>query len=145
VETLEEIFKKNLVRLRRGRTQAEVAELAGIPERSYQNAKLNGVIPQAKNRMAIAKAFGVDELDLFVDPDRYVKNTGISALQALEVLTEFVEKNVARSTAPKSKDSKELELIAVAGGRPDLLSHLIDIARTFVSTGSGHKVKSRRA
>lgn len=69
MKTIEEVFIFNLRRLRGSRTQAEIAESAGIPLRSYQRAEY-GDIPQGPNRQAIARAFGLDsETALFIDPE----------------------------------------------------------------------------
>lgn len=70
MKTLEEIFVENLRRFRGDRTQAEIAERAGIPLRSYQHAE-GGAIPQGPNRTAIAQALGVKESALFVDFDEF--------------------------------------------------------------------------
>lgn len=75
--TLEEVFKANLKRLRGNRTQAEIAESAGIPLRSYQHAE-SGIVPQGPNRQAIARALGVQETTLFMDPEL----SGDAALEA---------------------------------------------------------------
>lgn len=73
MKTLEEVFKKNLKRLRGARTQAAIAEAADIPLRSYQHAE-SGIIPQGPNRTAITKALGVStELELFMDPELRAK------------------------------------------------------------------------
>ena len=86
MKTIEQTFRENLIRLRGKRTQAQIAEIAGIPTRSYQNAELNGVIPQGPNRQAIARALGVEELDLFVDPLRHSPSRDITVTQALEIV-----------------------------------------------------------
>lgn len=65
--TIREVFVKNLREFRAGRTQAQIAELAGIPLRSYQRAEY-GDIPQEDNLKAIARAFGVTPTRLFLDP-----------------------------------------------------------------------------
>lgn len=90
MKTIEEIFRKNLIRLRGSRTQALIAELAGIPLRSYQHVESTGAIPQSPNRMAIAKALGVEEVDLFVDLDRYGPIRELYPEEAIIILSEFV-------------------------------------------------------
>lgn len=86
------MFACNLKQLRGRRTQADIAEAANIPLRSYQHAE-SGIIPQQPNREAIAKAFGVPTNALFIDSKL---STGpvvreVSAAEALEVLRRFVE------------------------------------------------------
>lgn len=68
---------ENLRKLRGTRTQAEVAEMAGIPLRSYQNVEINGAIPQGPNLTAIAKALGVPETRLFLDDSLIDRGPGI--------------------------------------------------------------------
>jgi transcriptional regulator with XRE-family HTH domain len=66
VKNIQDVFSANLRRLRGGRTQAEIAESAGVSPATYQRAE-NGVIPQ---KLAdVARALGVAETDLFLDPD----------------------------------------------------------------------------
>lgn len=92
LKTLEEVFKDNLKRLRGRRTQAEIAEAAGIPLRSYQHAE-SGVIPQGPNRTAIARALGASrETELFMDPDLSSMDAG----QALKVIARELESRPAR-------------------------------------------------
>jgi transcriptional regulator with XRE-family HTH domain len=67
VKTIEEVFSENLKRLRGDRTQAYIAELAGVPLRSYQKSEALQ-LPRPDNRRAIARAFGVSEAELFLDP-----------------------------------------------------------------------------
>jgi len=71
--TIQEIFIANLKRLRGKRTQADIAEAAGIPLRSYQNAEINGAIPQGPNLAAIASVYGIPETHLFVNPAEFVR------------------------------------------------------------------------
>lgn len=96
MKTIEEIFKKNLIRLRGERTQAKIAEDAGIPLRSYQHVESTGAIPQSPNRRAIAKALGVEESDLFVDLERYGPIRPIYPEEALSILTDYVRNTKMR-------------------------------------------------
>lgn len=89
MKTIEQIFKNNLIRLRGARSQADVAEAAGIPLRSYQRCEY-GDIPHGKNRRAIAKALKVPESALFVDPEEYQAVSENDVDSALEMLTRFV-------------------------------------------------------
>lgn len=91
MKTIEEIFRKNLIRLRSDRTQAAIAEAAGVPLRSYQHVESTGAIPQSPNRQAIAKALGVEEADLFVDLDRYGPVRPLYPEEALAILTKMVQ------------------------------------------------------
>ena len=94
MKTIQEIFIANLKRLRGERTQAVIAEIAGIPLRSYQNAEINGAIPQGPNLAAIAKAFGVPETHLFVDSVEFVPvGTSVPFLKmrAIELIAAFDE------------------------------------------------------
>lgn len=89
MRTLEEVFKENLKRLRGRRTQAEVAEAAGIPLRSYQHAE-SGIIPQGPNRTAIAAALGVGrETELFLDQE--LAGGGSAKARLLELVATFDE------------------------------------------------------
>ena len=93
MKTIEEIFRENLVKLRGRRTQAEVAEAADIPLRSYQHVESTGAIPQSPNRLAIAKALGVHESYLFVDHTQYGTQKIHSPKEALKILVDFVNKH----------------------------------------------------
>jgi transcriptional regulator with XRE-family HTH domain len=66
-------FKENLVRLREGKdwTQAETAQAAGVPYRTYQNWENGNRQPGMGNLISLAKAFGVslDELTAGEDPE----------------------------------------------------------------------------
>lgn len=90
MKTLEQIFRRNLVRLRGNRTQAVIAEAAGIPLRSYQHVESTGAIPQSPNRLAIAKALGVNEADLFVDHSEYGAKKIHSPREALKIIEAFL-------------------------------------------------------
>jgi transcriptional regulator with XRE-family HTH domain len=85
LKTIREVFSANLVRLRGERTQQQIADLAGIPFPSYRDCEY-GKVPQPANLAAIAKAFGVAESALFLDPDL----TAPTPQQAIEVLTRLV-------------------------------------------------------
>lgn len=78
---MKEVFAANLRKLRGNRTQAELAELANIPFRTYQNLEGGTYWPEYKNVRAIAAALGVPETRLFKDPDLEA-----SPEEALEVL-----------------------------------------------------------
>lgn len=67
MKNIKEVLSQNLRRLRGGRTQSEIAESAGIPFRTYQDAE-GGRIPRAENLSAIAKALNVSEVELFLEP-----------------------------------------------------------------------------
>ena len=97
MKSIEEIFRTNLIRLRANRTQAEIAELAGIPLRSYQHVESTGAIPQAPNRKAIAKALNVEESDLFVDLEKYGPVRQIYPEEALSVLNDYIKSTKGRS------------------------------------------------
>lgn len=68
MDTIRDLFSANLRRLRGKRTQADIAEVAKIPFRTYQNMEA-GVIPQEATLRAVAQAFGVPETTLFQDPN----------------------------------------------------------------------------
>lgn len=68
LKTIQEVIEFNLRRLRGKRTQSEVAEAAGIPLRTYQDAE-GGHIPRPSTITALSQAFKVSETELFLDPD----------------------------------------------------------------------------
>lgn len=86
--TLEEVFAHNLRTLRGALTQAEMAERAGVPLRSYQKMESAEVVPHADTRKMLASNLGVSEPSPFLDPDL----TEPTPEQALEVLRKLVEK-----------------------------------------------------
>ena len=91
--TYREVFAQNLRRLRGKRTQHEAAEFCGIPFVSYQRAE-NGDIPRDPNLSAIAKAYGLPEAHLFVDPSEFAPfRTSVPHLKmrAIELITRFDE------------------------------------------------------
>lgn len=90
LETIDKVLAYNVRKLRGKRSQAEVAEAAGLPLRTYQRYE-NGVLPRRRRHLvALAKAFGVSETVLFIDPDL----TRPTPQQAIDVLTELVKKNL---------------------------------------------------
>lgn len=68
LKTIKQIFHRNLRALRGERTQAEIAEAARIPYRTYVESE-RSVIPQGPTLAAIAKVYGVSEVALFQDPE----------------------------------------------------------------------------
>lgn len=82
MKTIKEVFSHNLKHFRGSRTQAEIAEKAGIPVRSYQNMEW-GTIPQEANLDAIARALGVQPTALFLDPDYSLDPNPIYALEII--------------------------------------------------------------
>lgn len=66
MKSIKDILSHNIKRLRGDRTQTEMAEIAGIPMRTYQNAEA-GSIPHFSTLAALAKAFRVPETELFLD------------------------------------------------------------------------------
>lgn len=50
-------------------TQAETAEMLGIPLRTYVHLEQSTSIPKPETRRQIAERFGVPETALFLDPD----------------------------------------------------------------------------
>lgn len=130
MKTLEEIFRVNLIRLRGSRTQAAIAELAGIPLRSYQHVESTGAIPQGPNRTAIARALAVEEGELFVDRHRYGPRRDISAREAWEVLGKALDRmeNPIPSVGASQHPSMA-RLIAAVEADPsivDLLEMVVD-------------------
>jgi transcriptional regulator with XRE-family HTH domain len=120
LKTLEEVFIHNLKRYRGKRTQAEIAEAAGIPLRSYQHAE-GGAIPQGPNRAAIAEALGVQETELFLDPDL----TSPTPRQALEVIAKALGTQLPNQTfnqrdrivaGAETKDSSQQNAETISGG-----------------------------
>lgn len=135
LKTLEEIFKNNLLHLRAERTQSAIAELAGIPLRSYQRCEY-GDIPQGPNRLAIAKALRVEEGDLFVDRDRFMMKN-ISPEDALEIVSQALR---TRSAAP-SLSPRIASLVSAIEAEPSLL----DDVETLVGTLASPKKTKLRA
>lgn len=92
LDSIEKVFSENLRRLRGERTQAEIAELAGVPLRSYQKAEAEQ-IPRPENRRALVRAFGLkSETELFVDPDLFPSAPSPTPAEALEVLAREIGK-----------------------------------------------------
>lgn len=88
------MFADNLRRLRGKRTQAEIAEAADIPLRSYQHAE-SGIIPQGPNRTAIARALGAaGETELFLDPDLRGLSPAVELFEMLPTLDDFEAKEL---------------------------------------------------
>lgn len=102
LKTIREVFVHNLRVLRADRTQAQIAEMAEIPLRSYQRAE-GGDIPQDENLIAIAGALGVSMTRLFLDSDL----TDPQPEQALEVL----RKTIARVSVLRAPQKELLELL----------------------------------
>lgn len=92
LRTIEEVVAYHLRRLRGDSTQSEMADILGIPLRTY-NALENGQIPRPETRKIIAQKLGITETELFLDPDLMRPPT---PADALEVLSEFVKKNLAQ-------------------------------------------------
>lgn len=92
LRTIEEVVAYHLRRLRGQSTQSEMADMLGIPLRTY-NALENGQIPRPETRRIIAQKLGIGETELFLDPD-LTKPPNAGA--ALEVLSEFVKKNLPK-------------------------------------------------
>jgi transcriptional regulator with XRE-family HTH domain len=115
--TIEEVFSRNLKTLRGVRTQAEIAELADIPLRSYQRAEY-GEIPQQPNREAIAKAYGVPVNSLFIDPEL----RQITPQEAVRVLAEFVAKTERNEAIAREAEEIRRELFPEKTGSKAPLS-----------------------
>lgn len=93
LKTIREVLSHNLETLRGDRTQAEMAELAGIPFRTYQGAEY-GAMPKPETLAAIAKALGVPESKLFEVPrkatpaeEQEVLDRAIEGLKFIALLT----------------------------------------------------------
>ena len=153
MKSLEEIFRANLIRLRGPRTQAAIAELAGIPLRSYQNVEVNGSIPQGPNRRAIANALGVPESHLFVDPHEFVPVDVVDPITALAIVANALHEARRRPTpAPPSTEMvqgaifdtmPEAERIAAVVRASPIAGELImDIVKEFER--SSKREKKRR-
>lgn len=57
------------LRSHRGWTQAELAKKTGIMQSSICSYETEGSLPGRRNRRALAKVFGIPELDLVVEAD----------------------------------------------------------------------------
>lgn len=121
LKSLEEVFKANLLRLRGSRTQADIAELAGIPLRSYQNVEANGAIPQGPNRKAIAQALGVPETHLFVDLAEF--SAGAASVTPSEALA-VLEKAINSWESPSTVDPRIARLLAAIDSNPAILEKI---------------------
>jgi transcriptional regulator with XRE-family HTH domain len=89
LKTIREVFKSNLKRLRGRRTKEQLAELAGVAFPTYRNAE-RGRIPHSGTLKAIARAFGVTEPALFLDPDLAPKTPSAEeAIKLLEIIGEI--------------------------------------------------------
>lgn len=88
MKTIEDIFGENLRRLRGERSQAAIAEKAGMHVVSYQRCE-SGTIPHRPNLEAIIRALGTEEFELFVDRTHYVPR---EAIEIQDGLTKLFEK-----------------------------------------------------
>lgn len=89
LETIDKVLSFNVRKFRGKRSQSAVADAAGLPLRTYQRYE-NGVLPRRRRHLvALARALGVSETALFLDPD-LVRPDPITAAR---VLSEFVEKH----------------------------------------------------
>lgn len=92
LETISKVFAENLKSLRGERTQAAVAEAAGLPLRTYQSLEA-GVIPRLPRvRQQLARALGVSESRLFIDPEYMPKPSKDAALQILRTSLALIER-----------------------------------------------------
>lgn len=165
MKAIEEIFRANLLRLRGGRTQAIIAELAGLPLPTYRNIEVKGAIPQAPNRGAIARAFGVPESHLFVDLDEFMPGSGseISPMAAWEIvgkaLAELVPASLAAPSvkAERRRADRELEqsdpivdldlriarLLSAISENPSILDDIEIVALVSTSTNDGQSLAQK--
>ena len=69
LETIDKVLSFNVRKYRGKRSQATIADAAGLPLRTYQRYE-NGVLPRRRSHLvALARALGVNETALFLDPD----------------------------------------------------------------------------
>lgn len=103
MKTIEEVLAFNLKRFRGSRTQAFISEATGIAFRTYQHLEQGVSVPQKPQREAICNFFGVDEMELFVDPDR---STIINPTN--EELSEMVLQRMQNAAQTPAKGPKEV-------------------------------------
>lgn len=93
LNTIEEVIAFHFRRLRGSRTQSEMAELLGLPLRSYQALEY-GSVPRPETRRIVAEKLGIQETELFLDPDLVedaAAKRPVSPDHALFVLRAYVD------------------------------------------------------
>lgn len=93
LRTIEEVIAYHLKRLRGDNTQSDMAELLGLPLRSYQYLE-KGSVPRPETRRLIAEKLGISETELFLDPDL----SSPTADQVSEVISLALQNDSFRET-----------------------------------------------
>lgn len=132
LKTIKQVFASNLRLFRGKRTVEEIAEAADIPYRTYQEME-TGRMSRPKNIAAVAKALGVPETRLFLDPD--LLDVRPTVQTALKVVQEHIEmtgviiqkdsslkRQIARFT-PDQMKKLELAIEAILSGESLELDH----------------------
>lgn len=68
LETINEVFSRNLEKFRGNRTQKDIAKALGMSLKAYNRLE-NGTLPRSSLFPKLARILGVPETTLFLDPD----------------------------------------------------------------------------
>lgn len=101
---LKELISTNLKTLRGKRyTQEKLAEIAGIPPRTYINIEGGNSWPELANIEAIAGVLGIKEATVFADPSLVIKAPRPTPIEALKIIEEAVKRAEVLSTSPQKR------------------------------------------
>lgn len=98
LDSIEEVFSFNLVKLRGPLTQEQAAERLGMKKSTYINLEQGTTIPQKATRSYLAQKYDIPESSLFADPDLVIQP---SLREALEIVKKALD--LAADLAPSAQ------------------------------------------
>lgn len=107
MESIRQILGFNLRLLRGDRTQAELAEVLGLPLRSYQRIESGVAFPQESTLKQITTKLGVSESALFQDQTAPALQTRSSLLGEIVTLLAICDEDQLRATLARLRLVRE--------------------------------------